>query len=157
MLQALVTFVNTRHSECPKCRSDFVGKTFPAESYRLRSTLRPLDRERPICRRNNWTRNRITFILITRRGQPTNETSRPSPIQLRIGSPKPFHDLRYFSPELSALFSRVVLRVFLVRLCLSSRFLNANNRTKQFAKRREGKRKEEKIEYTVWKVERGEK
>lgn len=124
MLQALVTLVNTRHSECPKWRSDFVGKTFPAKSYRLRSTLRPLDREQPICRRNNWTRNRITFILITRRGQPTSETSRPSPIQLRIGSPKPFHDLRYFSPELSA-FSRVVLRVFMVRFCLSSRFLNA--------------------------------
>lgn len=31
---------------------------------------------RPICRSNNWTRNRITFILITRRGQATKRNAR---------------------------------------------------------------------------------
>lgn len=33
-------------------------------------------RGRPICRSNNWTRNRITFILITRRGQATKRNAR---------------------------------------------------------------------------------
>lgn len=56
---------------------DGAGKVGPC--YRPRSSTllgRRGHRGRPICRSNNWTRNRITFILITRRGQATKRNAR---------------------------------------------------------------------------------